>query len=638
MTGNSTGTNAQAPVIKTSVKRNEQTVTLNSQDLLDRVVNLRFIHKPKSGQKPRTWTIRSDYEVVYFPPKGMQYIPCVQKPSIKVEMKYVSNRVAISITIDVESLFIKNPADLETGGSEPLEQIEIQMGYRTQMPNWATDPWYSKNGTLEQFMALFDGTAPIIDPGFTPPTKIVAQVLYAEQLKNPPDRMTRFHCVIGSAEPCLVWRFTESQLANDIAQQRSTHWLERSPRNNLPQAFFLLISRRFIRTSRRHSIDTKVVRRPTNNNFVQAVSTTTQQITMFDDNLNTIDVLTEGLGLENGRLSSAKADLYGTIVYMSDVLWTTPLQELPQWGLTDAQKAQAVPIEHKIPTEQFVTLEAQMLALCQEYPFLRFYTLGDGNILAYHVKENINDLASMTFVKENQLGTSSRKQSIVKLPAVYDITWGGTRQIRMPYIGGVFPMMTVAFPTRYALNDLVGAFYKPKPGHTFFLVLLMDISFATVSDDNMMTLTTTDITGPDTPVTNPDGSITPKPITRLDPAAERNKTWRRVTLTVVQDFTGLTNTVEPTWAAVIQLLLASATGFGDSPPTATDALAALQTWNSDLFSPARKNGYPSPESKTYGQPLGRLFSKWNPINPGVPDTVVVQLPYKPSYPPEEQMQ
>lgn len=638
MAGNSTGVNAQAPIIKTSIKRNEQTLTLTSQDLLDRIINLRFIHKPLPGKPPRTWTIRSDYDVVYFPPKGMQYVPSQQKPSIKVEMKFVSNRVAINISVDVESLFIKNPADLETGGSEPLEQIEIQMGYRTQMPNWATDPWYSKNGTLAQFMALFDGTAPVNEFGFTPPTKIVAQVLYTEQLKNPPDKMTRFHCVIGSAEPCLVWRFNENELANDIAQQRSTHWLERTPRNNLPQAFFLLISRRFIRTSCRHSMDTKVVRRPTTNNFVQAASTSTQQITIFDDDLNTVEVLTEGAGLENGRLSSEKADLYGTIVYMSDVLWTTPLQELPQWGLTNEQKAQAVPIKHDIPTEQFITLEAQMTALCQEYSFLRFYTLGDGNILAYHASEQIDDLASMTFVKENQWGTSSRGKRIVKLPAIYDITWGGTRQIRMPYFGGVLPMMTVAFPTRYALNDLVGAFYRPKPGHTFFLVLLMDITFATVADENMMTLTTTDITGPDTPDTNDDGSITPKPIAKLDPAPVRNKTWRVVNLTVVQDFTGLLNTVEATWAAVVQLMLASATGFGNSPPTAQDALASLQAWNPTLFSPARKTGYPSPESKTFGIPLGRLFSKWNPVNPGSADVVVVQLPYMPNYPPEEKME
>lgn len=634
MTGDITGVNAQPPIIQSGVKTGRATVSLNTNDMFDRIVNLRFIHKPATaGAIPRSWSIRSDYEVEYWQ-GGMQYIVIKQKPAIKVSMKYVSNKVAINITVDVTNLFIKNPIDLE--GSEPLQQVEIQMGYRSQFPNWVNDPGYvNLNRTM--FDSLFDGTQMFNQPFATPPTKIVAQVLSTEKLTNPPDMVTRFNCVIGSMDDALNWFYdpTPKVLSEQISRQRSANWLDKDPVNLLPVTFFLLITRRFVRTNIKHDINSRITQAtPDSPQKVEQI------VTIYTDTLQP----TTTLVLEDGRMTAFDADRYGVVIFMSNTLWNTPLQELPRWGLSDTQKEQVVPIKHNVPTELYVRLEAQLNAICNEFPFIKFLSLGDGNVYAYHVLETSDgylDFFKSSFINDNQ----NASNKIVKLPAVYDIQWGGTRQIRMPYFSGIAPMMTVAFQARYALNNLIGNFYKPAPGHVFFLVLLMDILFGTVGQsDNEMTLTCTDIQGPQTPTTDALGNIIPAPaVVYVSPPA-RSKTWAEITLTVVEDYTGAANTTDTTWATLINRLIASAQGeealWGTTPPTAGEALDALAGWNPTVFSGSRISTYYSPESSNYGVNLPRIFSKWNPIVPGVPDTIVVRVPFWPSdsdYKPGEKM-
>lgn len=634
MPGDRTGVNAQPQVIQSGIKKGPATVDLTTNDIFDRIINLRFIHKPLTpGAVPRSWTIRSDYEVQYWP-GGMQYIVIKQKPSIKVSLKYVSNKVAVNINIDVQNLFIKNPVDLDT--REPLQYVEIQMGYRSQFPNWVNDPAYV-NLDRAFFDSLFDGTQQTGKPEIVPPTKIMAQVLSTERLSNPPDMTTRFVCVIGTQDDSLSWLYDSNPkvLSEQVSRQRSSFWLSQEPVNLLPSTFFLLLTRRFIRTNVQHDVSYRITQPSPG-----APQVIEQIVTIYDNQLAPVKQLV----LEDGRLSASDADAYGVIVYMSNVLWDTPLQELPRWGLEGKQKEQAVPIKHQIPTELYNRMDAQMKAICQEFPFIRFFALGDGNFYAYHVLETENgylDFFKSSFIN----GKQSSKGKIVKLPAVYDIQWGGTRTIRMPYFSGILPMTTVAFSARYALNNLVGNFYKPQPGHVFFLVLLMDVVFGTMGqEDNEMTLTCTDIQGPQTPTTLPDGAVVPAPSITYTPPPTRSKTWAELTLTVVEDYDGNPNQTDTTWATLVNRLIASAQGetalWGTAPPNAAEAIAALEEWNPSIFTTSRISTYYSPESNNYGVPLPRLFSKWNPVSAGNPDQVIIRVPFWPTdadYKPEEKM-
>jgi hypothetical protein len=626
MAGDKTGVNAQAPIIQTNIKRGQQTVSLSTQDMFNRIINLRFIHKPKvAGAIPKTWTIRSDYEVFYWP-GGFQYIPTRQKAAIKVTIKFVANRTAVSISVEVQNLFIKNPTDLETT-DEPLQQLEIQMGYITQMPNWVNDQGYM-NLPLSQFFALFDGTQPFNKPAFTPPTKLVAQVLATERKSMSPDGVTVFTCTIGTMSEPLSWAYNPAMLQTEAKKQSSAHWLTREPANSLPSIFFLLITRRFIRSNVKHDVSTKEQNFPTSNNFVQVENKRVQTVTIYGDDLLPISTLT----LDNGRLSSADADTYGTIIYMSDMLWNMPLTEGPQWNLNGTEKAQAVPVDHPITTELYDNLQSQCNAIQQDFPFIRFYALGDGNLYAYHVQEAKEDFFSSTFVMQNQ----SQNNHIVKLPAVYDITWGGTRTIRMPFFSGILPMMTVAFQARYALNDLTGNFYMPPPGHVFFLVLLMDIVFGTVEDaDNEMVMMCTDIDGPALPTTDQYGNIIPVPAKPPAAPASRTKFWKQMSLPVVDKYDGDDFTTDTSWATIINRLIVSARfnadAWGGTPPSNAQAIADLASWNPGLFGSVRIAGNLSPESNVYGTPLSLLYSAtYNPINPGVADTVVINMPYLPA--------
>lgn len=607
----------QPPVPEARVKTGKETVTLTSEDLRDRIINLRFTHKAKkSGDTPKTFTIRSDYEAV-FTPAGFQYVVCAQKPAIKIEYVQVANKTAIEVNVDVTNLFIENPSDFDQKG-EPIQHIEVQMGYRAQLPDWTKTPWAAY--PIEDFYALKDNDTTTELQGRVSPTKLSLMVLSIEQLNNPPDRVTRFRCVVGTLENGLRWLFDEASLKQYISEQKSRTWKGKTPVNNLPDTFMAMVSRRFVRSSLRHDIDVTKTQKPDKDG--KLIDVITKTVTIYDRKLNVVATPT----LTDGIMSATDADNYGTLVYLSRVLWYTPIEELPNWGLTDSEVSQSVPDEHPMMTDMYDTAPAQLKAIAKQYPFIRYYVLMDGNYYAYHVKESSQEFFSDPYVAQQQI------EGIVKIPAVYDITWGGTRQIRCPFFSLVGSGQTVAFQARYALNDLTGNFYFPTPDNNCFLVLLSAVSFSTTGKENMMTLTCVDVEGTYKPVTYPDGSIVPVSIPEDVPPMARSKYWKKQDLTVVSGYKGDAGTIDSSWHDLVQRLLQSAPlDKWDAAPSATDALDALQAWNADnLFTTSRLSDYPSMESALLGRDLPALYSKEdNPISSGNADVVHIYYPFLP---------
>lgn len=610
------------PVILSSVKRDNKTVTLTSEDLFDRIINIRFVHKAKEpGAVPKTFTIRSDYDVEYSG-GGYNYIVSRQKPAIKVEFKQVADDTVVELNVYVTNLFIKDPSQLEKNG-EPIQQLEIQMGYRSQMLDWTKPP--QNCWPISDFMALRDSGVQSESTARVAPTRLVAQVLSTQRISAPPDMVTHFQCVIGTVEPGLRWEFTAESLDNDVKTQKSKFWGANVLKNGLPNTFFLLVTRRFVRSTVRHNLVTEYSNTllPINQGY------TKQTMVVYNDDFT----IKKSMDFDSGRMSVEDADTYGVVVYLSKVLWDTPLEELPMWGLTPEEVKVTQPITQVPTTRMMETVSAQLQQIVKDYPFIRYYLLSDGNYYAYHVKENSQAFFKDPFVLAEQ------KKSIIMLPAVYDITWGGTRQIRAPFCSLIGSMKTVAFQAKYALNDITGNFYHPKPENNCFLVLLSDVSFSTIGKDNMMTLTCVDIEGTFKPVVNADGSMMPAQPEADKPVVVRNKLWKKMTLTVVNKYAGDPDTISSSWTDIVQWLLLSAeqysdkwTSGGGSLPSKVDALAFLGGLNPDLmYSGTRTNYAQSVESAPLGFVLPVLFGEeYNPFTPEVADKIVVKYPFLPN--------
>ena len=623
----------QPSVIRSGVKTGQQTVEMTANDLDNRIINIRFIHKPLvEGGVQKTFTLRSDYEVVYDKNgTGFSYQVCKQKPAIRISYSLVSSKTITELDIDITNLFIKDLAGVERANGV-IETVQVQVGYMSQMPNWESDPVWSKK-PISSFYALEDSQITTSTDDRVTSAWITARVLTIQRISMPPDMVTRVQCVVGSLAHGLRWVADGASTIEYKSTDKSSLWDGKEPWNNLPATFFETITRRFIRSGITHTVVANEYIVPPDYAVIAGAKPSMQQtVTIYEepDKPNT-------LTLQQGKMSVEDANKYGVIIYMSKVLWEYTIDELPLWGMTDAELANVKPITHPIFMEQLDIVTAQLKAITDQYPFICQILLANGNYYLYHVRESDNDLFRDPFVNMKQ------NKRIYKLPAVYDITWSGTRTIRAPFFSAIGPMDTVAFQSKYVLNDLVGDYYQPQPKNNCYLVFMVEIVFATVGKENMMTLSCIDIEGEYTPNTLPDGSILPAQLPAYVAPAVRNKIWKKVDLTVVYVYKGDAYTVDRNWASIVDLLLKSAVRYYDrwkdahgAPPTVTQALDQLKAWNnesSDVFSSDRlSSGTPSPETDTLGYEVPLLYGRErNPVNPGVGDVVHIQYPFLPTY-------
>ena len=125
------------------------------------------------------------------------------------------------------------------------------------------------------------------------------------------------------------------------------------------------------------------------------------------------------------------------------------------------------------------TLQSQIEWICETYGF-NYYLFHNGGYYIYSMSENVRDTTGQKFVK-NQTYSSP-----FKIPAIYDLTLGPIRKMRLPFISFLTPMQIVEWNATTAIGSMISFFFQPKVGRNFFMVIKNSVEFCTLSDTNMM--------------------------------------------------------------------------------------------------------------------------------------------------------
>lgn len=126
---------------------------------------------------------------------------------------------------------------------------------------------------------------------------------------------------------------------------------------------------------------------------------------------------------------------------------------------------------------------------------LRFVPLVDGDYVCFVEGED-------PYAVLNSDGLKGLLNDEIVLPAVYKISYGGTRTIQCMYFKDIRPFININFSTSYNLANRIGFFYSPSTGtktdadkNAFnFVPVILTVRFATVEDTNMVEMMSIDKT------------------------------------------------------------------------------------------------------------------------------------------------
>jgi hypothetical protein len=633
------------------IRTGQHSLELTADDLFDRIINLKFIRK-----STRTFTIRSDYEPVFYTDNTISFKTCTQKPDIKITYKHVAESVAIEVDIEVTNVYIGD-ADKEstermfTAEGDPVQWCIIQMGYRQQFPDWTK---IAQTTDLARFWDLNNNNI-TTEAEVRRGRQIVVQILTGYPKTYPPDRVLYFKGIIGTFEKGLRWNHTADDLVKGYGDPDFPN-----DYSELEMVLFQFVTRRFIRASVQHLAATEEsLANITEKRFKQTIQiygyrNYEERSTDALQRLYTSAVLVQGHTtdtswtelplLENGIMPVTEALKFGVICAVSKTLRSMSAHALYGYGLTKEQAAALRPIPPDPFNDMQDTLGGQLVAIQQHYPFIRWYELTDGSFYVYHEKDTDKDLWSDPFIKTLQ------KEQVIPLPGIYDMTPSGTRTIRCPFVSCISPMTTVLFQSRFTLGTLVSYFYPPKTNA--FLVIIASIEFATVQDSNVMELMCVDLPPHEIEVTDtgeiivreskhPDIDETPK-VAKMQ--EQRNVQWFERTLDVVLHKTGATDT-DSRWANIVEKELKPTFKPANWPEgqVFSEALAldALKEWNPDYFDPNKQ--YMKRSDTVYGESIendatgigGRTGIKVPWLKVG--DKILVRYPFQSEYPADEKV-
>jgi hypothetical protein len=638
----------------TFVREGKASLELAADDLFDRIINLRFIRK--SG---RSFTVRSDYEPVFHKDGTVSFKTCSQKPDIKIHYKQVAESVAIEVDIEITNFFTgdggkESPESMNTASGDPVQWCTVQMGYRRQFPDWTK---VSETADLARFWDLNNNNV-TSEQEVRRGRQILVQILTGYPKTYPPDRVTYFKGIIGTLENGLRWNHTEKELVKGYGDPEFPNGY-----SEMEEVLFQFVTRRFIRAGVQHIAETvqeytnqEIISRIADKKFEQRIwiygfknydNAGANAASRLQASVTTLskapaDTAWTGLPLlENGIMSVENANKFGVICAVSKTLRSLPANALYGYGLTSEQAAALRPIPASPFSGMQDTIGGQLVAIQQHYPFIRWYELIDGSFYFYHEKDTDEDLWSDPFIKAMQ------KDTVVFLPAVYDITPSGTRTIRCPFVSFISPMMTVLFQSRFTLGTLVSFYYPPRTNA--YLVITAEIEFATVTDENTMELMCVDLPPHEIEV-NEAGEIDIKELKQPDETPDvarmqeqRNLQWIERTLDVVLHKTGATDT-DNRWANIVEKELKPSFRPENWPEgqvfTEALALTALKGWNPDYFDPDGK--YMKRSDAAYGRSIendpsgigGRTGIEVPWLKAGE-DKIVVRYPFQPEYPDDE---
>jgi len=213
--------------------------------------------------------------------------------------------------------------------------------------------------------------------------------------------------------------------------------------------------------------------------------------------------------------------------------------------------------------------QAQIEWICNTWNLL-YYTNDHGGFYIYDPSEDERDMASQEFVT-NQSSTP------FKIPAVYDITLGPIRKIRMPFIAFLNPMRLVEWNSSASIGEMISFYYQPAKGRNFFMTISNTIDFSTVEDYNTMEISMTDTQWRDR-------TVVPPAIVKQDEKKtfvevliipdEQTDTWQKIYNSAITKIP----------ASLVQLWADKTSGIADdNRVTGQHFFTLMQRWNPGLF-------------------------------------------------------
>jgi hypothetical protein len=575
------------------VKRGDHSIERSADDLFDKIINLKFVRR--SGA---SFSLRSDYEPVFHPDNSVSFRRCIQKPHIKLTYKQVAESVAVEVGIEITNLFIDYTganglgSRIDAYDGDPVEWCIVQTGYVGQFPDW-TSP--QRKGNLDQFYDL-DNNGLTTEAEVARGNQILVQILSNYTTAFPPDMVTYFQGIVGTFEAGLRWNHAEADLVEDYGDPDYKSSFP-DGLSEIELTLFQFITRRFIKPgvlhlvqeeklngeiiqkvqiygykdyaqSRGPALSFRTAESVTSENVVAVTAATKEQTTWDELPLNA-----------QGIMSVEDAQQFGVTCLTTRRLREAASHLLHRYNISAEEAGSIQPVRQTLFDGSQNAVGAQLAEIQRQYSFIRWYVLRDGTYFVYHKDDTDEDLFNDPVIK------AAQRSDLVLLPAIYDMTVGGTRTIRCPFISFINPTTTVMFSSRYTLGSLAGFFYHPRPknGLNAYVVLLASIEFDTTGDANMMELTCVDIRGDQTPELLPDGTVVIRDAdgsTALaSGTAPETRPWIEKEMIVGKypHARGISR-----WVDIAETFLLSAVADADWPdglPDVKRAVTDLKTWN-----------------------------------------------------------
>jgi hypothetical protein len=612
------------------ILRGKETMALDRYSLFDRVINLKFVRA-----KGDSFTLRSDYEIVRdrTAEKNVHIVKVAQKPDIKVTYKQVANTVAIEVDIEVTNLFFRLQKEGDSAFAaeqNPVETIVVQMGYIRQFPDWTKVPPKDKN-ILPSFYALEDADSlgRTSEDGVNSGRQIVVQVLSSYTKSNPPDQVTYFQGIIGTMEGGLRWN-RENDAVDDTYDQSG---YDMASYSEIEKTLLMLITRRFVKPSILHRLED---------------DGETQKVVIYghkdytDGRDEEIDTGWTELTLDDsGILSWEDAEKFGVTCVVSKYLRNMAANKVRAYapdGVIVLGDNSVIPV-----VEQQNSIGAQLVKIRQCYPDMRWYEMSNGSYYMYHASETQDALFRAAFVR------LLRTNNLVTLPAIYDMTFTGTRQIRCPFISFISPLQTVRFRSRYSVGTLVGYYYHPKAEDNFYTVLQAQVEFRTTGDENTMTLTCIDAPSEEKMKAIEDAEREQE---QAEQEAEREQQkrnrWYKDVIELVPFAVG--KRTNSSWSQVAIINLIQNVGSDEDPAWVEEhrslsndnirtAMLQLKEWNKDEYfggeggTNGRRYDF---ETAVYGFDPSDPEQRFPVVYPG--EKIAVRLPWRAAYPDDAEVE
>lgn len=429
-------------------------VNLQAGDLFDRVINLKFNCRDKSG-RTESFVLRSDYEIVYtnsdftsdrisdMTRGGWIIRKCTYKPSIKVQCKMVTANVGTSLGITISNFFMltKDGKHLRSFNAEDytISSVEVVMGYWGQLKD-SINP--DSEDALDKYFEIeaINGADKIT---ITEPVVVTTE-------KLPPDSALHLKGYVGNiySSPVAVSTVDTPKTALEKPVAKSGTEFEK--------ILFENITRRYVNTT-------------TLEEYVKE-HTDFKEVKLDDEN----------------KMSDGDAKKVGIKVYLSD--------EAKNVGIKKIKNSKGEETDRKVYFEMGWTV-GQTVARIMSYMDKELeYTFSlDGDILIYTPNEMQDpEGISKAFHTQNLYKNTvlaNAKLYNGRLPAVNNINIDAVATIVCPFFTFIQPFQYVEFASRYALTSVVTYFASYKPTIYRFLVINATISFATVDDVNEVHIT-----------------------------------------------------------------------------------------------------------------------------------------------------